>query len=641
MVTEYIMNNSIISSQTHFATQLSSLRTRSEQQSSAESNTQQSTSLSSSDSTKHTSSNGLKTSSSATNSFINNSLQAQEFNGKEFRGKDHIFLMDPSDKASRIESVLSRFSPEQQEALIDSGLILDDDFLSLTEKLNDEELGQLANVVEALQTSPKLNNFPPQMISSQFTAEKFISSLEAMDDKTRSRVLEKASAYASQVPRQSEEQTYDQSGTISATQGSASANDLYNFVNAVSKSEDVGLMLDKLEMFDPEQQSDLLQIMGSHIQLGDRLIDQLVERDTASRSATLSFLAGLVESVSPYIQDAKTSVSPGGSGSSSTNNNAFVKLDHDNNSGTTVFDMLEETVALLENYTLNDEQLEKMASELNGLDRSGQRAYLAITTTGIEQIFGKEPGNQIDLTDQEEALDVITNLSNNSVVRDLVFQSRMGEERLIDGERFYQLKEEGDSQRDQTLTISLLVSNAWMNQAQNGESPHSGRLANNLLQLNSDQRDELVSNLNSLVRNEIPLTQLSEEALQEQYQALFNRTSSLTDTNDIDALLQAESDTPASQRENFWEATAIAGAEVDKLIGALDGHPPEIREQIIQELSSLAQQRNLNENVNNQTVNPKSLASNPEPNADQLDKQILKQASQLIDFYWQNRTNKE
>lgn len=495
-----------------------------------------------------------------------------------FHGKQHIIIMPQSEKADRMEAVLNRLGDEQQRVLIDSNMLMEDDFLALAETLSDAELSAFSSVVEGLQTLPKLNHFAAIDLTGFTAAKALVDTLSTMDEGTRSRVLEQAATLASKIPPHQGDETYNADGSFLGVASSSMANDLHNFVNAVNKSDDAGLMLDKLEEFSEGQQSDLLQILGTSVEMGDRLMKTLADRDIDAQDAILNLLSEVAQSARGYAPDIRP-VSGSGNGGAI--------LEHDNYSGRVVWDMVDDSIALMESYAFSDEQLDEMATELTHMKRSDQRAYLEITKTGLEHLLGEGGEQTIALDEHQGALATVEALRGNASVRDTVFKSRMGEETISDGTRFYGLKDEGESHRDQAATIELLVTDAWLNQSSSESdiSLRSTQLANALGEMGAEQRDGLVHEWNRFGQGDIPLAQRSFSDLQDENQGLNNRIGSLIQSDDVEALLATETLMSGEQKENFWTATELADENVDPLVNLLQQSDGTVRSQILEGLA--------------------------------------------------------
>ncbi len=495
---------------------------------------------------------------------------------------------DP-DKSARIDGILNRLSENEQAALIDNNtMLLDEQFIQLAEELSDDELRQFVAISSALQTIPLVespNN--GRAYSGTTEVSRLVQSLSKLDTETRSRVLDKAEGYAEKVvKRPPSPLTYDAQSIWNYLSDGATANDLFNLNNAIAGSDDVNGMLDQLEQFDEHQQTQLLGLLRRDNTLGTKMMDQLEGRDTAAQTAILDFMHKLDVTHKHHMNYDATGATRS-------------VLDFDNHGYSVIVGMMEDTVSLLENYRFDDEQLEQMGSQLQQMDRGDQRAYLAITKTGFETLLvGVESeGKQIDLSQHEEAFETIDSLRNNAQARKLVFTSRMGEESIHDGQRFYEQKTLGEANHDVEEMARFLTTDAWLNNTLDDSSAHqaqTNRLTRLLTDMAAEQRDQLVQDLNRLGQEVHPMTELSDAALKETYGAFFDRTTSIANVDDLNALAKAEEATQPELQEAFWQATELAGERIDDLLKILDENAPDVRTQII---LTLAEQASLTEST--------------------------------------------
>lgn len=492
---------------------------------------------------------------------------------------NQMFLGE-SDILNRINSVLARLGKEQQQQLIDLDLFSRESFLNVAEQLNDEELGKLLNVVDGLQTKPKTHVpvIDPDGISNARTTKAFIDKLATLDANDLKQVLDRAAPMADKVAPPAEPHSYKVNGHLIRDEGSQSANDLHNLVSAVTKSDDVGQMFERLDNFDDTQQAQLLLALGTNADLGNRLMENLDGRDKAAQDSALNYLSGLIhESALMYRKDSAVVGHNYGVGESTGAGDA----DFDNHLAGS--ELIENTLALMESYQFSDKQLEQMTDQLSGLNRTDQRAYLMITQTGLDHLLGGSAENPVSLDENRAALATIDSLRNNDSVRNAVMMARTGPESGL-GEDLYQIKQYGLGVSDQQEMVKLLATDAWLSP---GDTERSATLADKLSQIDSDQRDRFVRNTNALVNSDTPLAQRSEEALQQQYKSVLNRTNTLINTEDIAGLFAAEESISEVQKDNFWKVTELAEENVDQFVDMLMENTKGIREQIV---ASLAQE---------------------------------------------------
>lgn len=523
-------------------------------------------------------------------------------------------IHDP-DKSARLDAILNQLSKNEQAALIDNNTMLfNDKFLQLAEELSGEELRQFVAISSALQTSPLVGGGSNgRAYSGTKEVVNLVNSLAGMDAETRTRVLDKAEGYAEKVVKTPpSKSTYDAQDIWNYISAAGTANDLFNLNVAISGSDDANGMLDKLEQFDELQQKQLLGLLRRDAELGNKMMDQLEGRDSAAQNAILDFVTELDVARKDYINYSPLGVTR-------------LTLDFDNTGYSVLVGMMEDTVSLLENYRFDDAQLKQMGEQLQQMERSDQRAYLAISKTGFETLLGDPASGteQIDLSEHEEVFEQINSLRNDLQVRELVFKSRLGEESTHEGKRLYGLKTLGEANHDVEEVVRFLTTDAWLNNKLDESSAHqaqTARLTSMLSDMGAEQRDQLVQDLNRLGQKEHPMTLLSDSALQETYGAFFDRTTSIANVDDLNALAKAEEETQPALRESFWQATELAGEKVDDLLKILDENGPAIREQVILTLAEQA-----------------SLTESQEKTRDEVDQALNK----LINYFGEDYTHAE
>ncbi len=490
---------------------------------------------------------------------------------KLFRGDHSYYLLAPDE---RRDQLFARLNEDQQKVVLDSHLPADQTFFDLAEKLSDEELGQLINSLDKLQTRPSRSNpdMPIVVNHSAGIAKDFIDTLSSMDDATMKRAVTEASQHADKAVSTPATDIYNARGFVTLSEGSSSANDLHNFVIAINTTDDATQMLDKLAGFEDSQQSLLFGALAADQQTGTTLMDSLAERDSATRDAVLNYLSPRIETWH-FATKHILSLSIDNSGSwARTPEQGITSKDNS-------IDIINRSMDLLTNYKMDDEQLADSFNTLNNMDLADQRTWLAITHTGLETLAGSGSKEApVDLTDQQRVLDTLDELRNSSSVREAVSFSTLGDKSTVLSA--YEIKEYGKGQHDQQEMIKLLATDAWLN------PDDTGQLADKLNQLGGEARDELIADLNQLNKLDSPLSEKTDSELKQALQPLQNRTSSIKNTDDVKALLQAETNTPVEQKEDFWTATELAGNHVDELIQELQNSSDTIRAQIIDNLTN-------------------------------------------------------
>lgn len=435
---------------------------------------------------------------------LSQQLEAPEAKGRAFYGNQTTLLVDSDEDADQIASILNRITEDQQKSLIDSNVLLDDEFVKLVGELDDEELSELTDTLDGLSTLPRLS--APFLQENNYynflnPAEDFLNILISSDTQTRSQLLEQSSLYAGKVAKPGENYTYGSAGAMYST---ASANDLHNFAFILNQMEDIDPFLGKLMAFDEAEQSELLHVFSMDIELGERLLDNLEDKDKDLQRELLNFLGGVAES-SSFL--SSSSLWPT---SEKNIQNSGTVLTKDNNARDITRGMIEGMFSLLEDYQFSDEQLLDMGKALNSMDRSNQRAYLDITTTGLEHLLKDEDSKPLDISEHVDVLDAIETLRSDANVRDLVFKSRVGEKRDDEHEGthqriiFYTHKTLQNSRQDMKSTIELLASHALLNNTSGSEDDDNSTIdfAKNLNQMPAGDRDDIVRQLYQMIGGE-------------------------------------------------------------------------------------------------------------------------------------------
>jgi len=505
---------------------------------------------------------------------------------RSVQGKHNIILLDDSEKSKLMVKVLDRLDKAAQTSLIDSDILDNDNFLHLAQQLSDEELQQFVSVAQGLQSAPQRNKMPNLNISI-IQLKEFVETLSLLDSQTRTQVLQQAGEHAAKVTSTGGDPSYNEQGLL-PNSSSSSANDIHNFVDAVNNSSNVPEMLQGLQNFSASQQSNLLQLLVSD-KLGNQVMQQLQDKSEPIKDSALQYLAGLSKNIESFAPEYRLAVS---------GDDAAALLNHDNHSADTAFGMIEQSVELMENYNFSDDQLEDMFSALHGLQVSDQRAYLEITSSGLEQLVGLKPalGDKLEIAENDAVMQALEDVRGNSQARDLVFKSRMGQSQLDEeGRKFYDIKDQSTAKKDQGNTIDLLISEAFYSindaqlDAQSSYKKNTNSLASNMLELDADERDDLTAQLGNMVETKVPLEQLEAEVLQQNFSEFKQRTDSLVATPDIESLLATQQlvagQLDSQSSENFWKATAAAGDKIDRAVELINQSPDNIKQQLISYLA--------------------------------------------------------
>ena len=498
------------------------------------------------------------------------------------QGNNTILILDDSEKSQRMFNVYNRLSSEQQQNIIDTNLISNDDFLQLAEQLDDDQLADFMDIAQSLQKAPALNGITGTFISSQ-TLDAFTAQLLELKPSDLETVLEQGKIHAAKVPPTEAGATYNRQALQSSNHFTA-ANDIRNFVLAINNSADVPKMMEDLQAFDSAQQSDLLAVMADGT-FTNRILEHLHDIPEALQGDALSYFANTlqkIDSFSPIMTDDLEGVS--------------AVLDIDNNARQTRYEMLDSALNLIENYDFNEEQLEDVFSDLLSLDITHQRAYLKITETGLELLTGASQSvDKIDLSNKQSVLQAVEEVRDSHLARDLVSKARMGESRTSEeGTTFYEIKASSTAEQDQQSSVELLVANAYekMNVASSTGSQYQNtttNLAANLLQLDATDRDQLSREVSAELTAKPPLDQIDQQQLTEQLGGASELISALAATEDIESLLlasqQSEQQLEPQDGDTFWRAADAAAENIDKFAELVLKSDTQVQQQIMSMLS--------------------------------------------------------
>jgi hypothetical protein len=407
-------------------------------------------------------------------------------------------------------------------------------------------------------------------------AKEFIYDLTALSASTQLRVLEQAATYAEQVSSRPADVTYTANAILPHTQPSPSANNLYNFVSAIHKTDDPDTMLDSLKAFTDTQQDTLLLIFGSDNQLGQDVVSGLADRSEQATDSFLNYLGGLTEQARPGFER-------GFSPWANFQVPAQANIDWDNEMPWVLKDMLDTTMSFISEYQFSDEQLSAMTDKLSYMDATHQRSYLEITQVGLETLV-KDEAESLELKDNPQIIETLDQLRDNHQTREGISLSRLGDN-TGDPKALYEVKDDYQSKWDQESMIRLMVTDAWLNQ---DDISRSTKLNTTFSELNAEQRDQLVQDINQLNIGAAPLALQDSDEQSLQFTRFLTRTNSLAHTNNPAALLQAEATQPEEQKEKFWLATELAGDQVDALVGVLLTNSEAVGTQLLENLASNA-----------------------------------------------------
>jgi len=483
-----------------------------------------------------------------------------------------------------MEKIFNRLSEDQGKILLDMGLMEDENFLEFAEQLSDEDLSNLARTAAALQTQGTDRRYVHLRATGIAEVNNFIQSLKKMDTETASRVLEKTNQLSLPVPLIKNPSTYLANGT--QPNSSPAANDLHNFVKAINAIDSeniektVSSIFDNLSKYSDNQESQLLEILGINPDVGIRLMEELSDFKEDTQDKVIGYMSGLIQSISPFAMN-----NPPVLDHSPLTTWQGTKLDYDANAESVNNEMINQFTSLMENYDFNDTQLSKMTSELSELDNLNQRAYLDITTVGLERLLGSNKEQPVNLESNHETMDIIERLRSSNTARLLISESRFGEKSIDDGQTYYELKDSGAGRQDQKQTIELLITDAWLNRE---EPRRAASFATKLSSLEANQRDELVNELHQLDRTDKALSNYGPK--EDHFERFIERTNVIHESNDLNALLSATEKLDEGVKDDFWRAANFLKEDVNKMIDVVNQVASKEVESLIDYINNLSDQ---------------------------------------------------
>jgi len=411
--------------------------------------------------------------------------------------------------SSRLDSLVARLRPELQQTLIDSDLDLtfdlenpENDYIGYLNSLNDQELNKTVSVLRAFSVNPMVsdtsqgNGFARES-NQRNRSENFIDMLKGFDSDTQTRVLNKMSDYAEDVPVI----PFDKSITYNkkandTNQGAASeANDLLNFFELTKKSKDVNETIDKIESFTTVQQSDVMFIMSSvPEEQADRVFNILENKEKETQNEILKVFSSIAKRTSPLL-----SFSARLSNNSHSNDAQYIDTSCDTHDYYATKQHLSDTLSLYENFQFENDDLNRMSKQLNEANFLDQRALTTLSLTSLETLEGDNGSVDIPLKVSTENNDVLKSLQQTPDILNLVHLSQFGKEldsQHIHGASSYSLiKDDYVGQRDQQDVIQLLTIHAKTNLYLADRDKSLSLMTEKLLNKDAESRDQYVDDL--------------------------------------------------------------------------------------------------------------------------------------------------
>lgn len=317
-----------------------------------------------------------------------------------------------------------------------AGLLTNPDFLDMTESMSDEELQDLAKTIKAM-ALPATENFTSFNEADRTYKDKvaeFVNLLQKSSSTDRATMLKQSAIYAEQVDNTHLETfrgaTLGQDASLfnklKQYRDDTSANDLHNYISAVVASEDPVALTDQLSQMSEQTQHGLLNVYGLDQNLGQRLSKLAGPGGDRVPNKLICSLGEMVDSVkNSLFSDASF-------GFARTGDEALLKDNEQSSSRDFAFDSVSSMITMLEQYDFSDEQLETMGNDLNALSNPEKRAYIEITTTGLDSMLHAKVSDNVNKKNFDEALAIVDELRSNKNVISLVNRAQYHDVTLIE-----------------------------------------------------------------------------------------------------------------------------------------------------------------------------------------------------------------
>jgi hypothetical protein len=398
---------------------------------------------------------------------------------KNSESSTRYYFMADAEQAERIYKILDRLSPEQQASLIDTSTyeegettffnlksfaLMDEDFLSLAEQLDDEQLSQLVNVFDAsaIQTQYEYGSGPIMVGPRKDKLNVFMDVLKKSGEEDLSRILSSANQLAESVTPQSaiEKSTYNKNDISAAKFTNESTQNFSSFIQVVNDNDNIMEVLDKVDALSTEQQSQIINIMSFDNDLGTRLLDKLPELNDETSTNLLNYLADKLKD-KPLVNLPSYALWMEGEDLKASRS------------------ILSDVVTLLDDYEIEETEINKMLKTANSLSMGEQSAYFQITRAGLEQLTEADHNNKVMV--EAEDIDKINSLRDNSDIRQLVYHTRKFVDDKVDNSMAI---------KNADNVVELLLK-----RSENSDNADKGELITNLSAMYVTQRNEAVTTM--------------------------------------------------------------------------------------------------------------------------------------------------
>lgn len=344
--------------------------------------------------------------------------------------------------AERLDGPINRanagefFYHESMRDLLHAGVLIDPEFLDMSASMSDDELANFMTTIKAMML-PASERYTSQNESNRSYKDKvaaFVGVLKIADTSDRAAILKQSSNYATLVDSDAvtsfRNNVFGQSlGKIrfAPYQSDSSSNQLHNYVSAIVATDDPAALTKQLGEMDADAQRGLLSIYGLDTALGERLAKVAGPDGKGLPSSLLSSLGDMADAVKTlkFLDTSKIGIAW-------TDDEALQVDNEESSRREFAVDAVGKMISMLEKYNFSDEQLETMGSDMSALSNPDKRAYIEITTIGLDNMLQRKADEHSNSKSLDEAIAVVSELRSNKNVLSLVNGSRYHDVTLIE-----------------------------------------------------------------------------------------------------------------------------------------------------------------------------------------------------------------
>lgn len=316
------------------------------------------------------------------------------------------------------------------------GLLTNTDFLDMTSSLSDEALEDFAKTIKTLYL-PATKNFTSHNEAKRTYQDKvaqFTDILLNSSEEDRDAILSKAASYAEQVDKGHLRafkttvlsQDISQFSKLQRYRDDTSANNLHNYITAVIDSDNPVNLTNQLEKMNDDAQAGLLNVYGLDTGLGDRLAKLMGSEANQVPESLLTALGNIVGEIKVPMIPLKDY------GRALTGDKALLKDNWQSQGRDFALDSVTNMISMMEKYDFSGKQLESMGTDLNALSSPEKRAYIEITTTGLDSMLKQTVFDRLNKPNLKEALSVVDTLRQDKDVISLVNRAQYHDVTLVE-----------------------------------------------------------------------------------------------------------------------------------------------------------------------------------------------------------------